>query len=59
MTVVMHEEDDAYSIQNTWSCYLLDQFPMLANSPHYMNFAKILNVLTGFFLYLFDSFSEC
>ena len=27
---VMHEADDAYSIQSTWSCYWLDQFLTLA-----------------------------
>ena len=26
VTGVRHEADDAYSIQNTWSCYWLDQF---------------------------------
>ena len=26
----MHEEDDAYSILSTWSCYWLDQFLTLA-----------------------------
>ena len=26
----MHEGDDAYSIQSTWSCYWLDQFLTLA-----------------------------
>ena len=26
----MHEADDAYSIQSTWSCYWLDQFLTLA-----------------------------
>ena len=30
MTGVMHEADDAYSIQSTWWCYWLDQFLTLA-----------------------------
>ena len=30
VTGVMHEADDAYSIQSTWSCYWLDQFLTLA-----------------------------
>ena len=32
VTGVMHEADDAYSIQSTWSCYWLDQFLTLALS---------------------------
>ena len=27
---VIHEADDTYSIQRTWSCYWLDQFLILA-----------------------------
>ena len=30
VTGVMHEADDAYLIQSTWSCYWLDQFLTLA-----------------------------
>ena len=32
MMGVMHEADDAYSIQSTWSCYWLDQFLTLVLS---------------------------
>ena len=52
----MHEADDAYSIQSTWSCYWLDQFLTLALNTlilsiffifHWICLPSILLILVG------------
>ena len=52
----MHEADDAYSIQSTWSCYWLDQILTLALNTLILSFFYIsLDLSTIYFTY----FSGC
>ena len=52
----MHEADDAYSIQSTWSCYWLDQFLTLALNTLILSiFYILMDLSTNYFAH----FSGC
>ena len=49
----MHEADDAYSIQSTWSCYWLDQFLTLALNILILSIFYIsMDLSTNYFAHL-------
>ena len=53
VTGVMHEADDAYSIQSTWSCYWLDQFLTLALNMLILSLFYIsMDLSTNYFAHL-------
>ena len=50
---VMHEADDAYSIQSTWSCYWLDQFLTLTLNTLILSISYIsLDLSTIYFAHI-------
>ena len=56
VTGVMHETDDAYSIQSTWSCYWQDQFLTLALNTLILSIFYIsMHLSTNYFAH----FSGC
>ena len=56
VTGVMHEADDAYSIQSTWSCYWPDQFLTLALNTLILS---IFYISLDLFTIYFTHFSGC
>ena len=52
MTGVMHGADDGYSIRNTWSCYLLDQFLTLALNTWILSKFSIIQWICLLFILL-------